>query len=215
MPETLLSEAEQIVVLGRAMQEALTFEGFSDPTIATTLRKEAIITFQEMFKLEPGEVNKYFFPKKRTYGFLNSIYNHYIQHLENLLPLTDVTNPITSLLDSRLCLFESEVCFEQKVENSVILNHHDKWYLGSRNQSTCKRYFLGKVISLHVDSIDVTSSLLHHTFHRIQVKPGLEDRKVHVRAYLAPPHYEMGGLMYLGQARRRIMENLEDYFVPS
>jgi hypothetical protein len=146
-------------------------------------------------------------------GFQHKVFQEYIRLLESSLPFFvsrhRKLHKVDSLLDDTLCLFDGISVFNGKVnDNLVIKNGTHEFYIGGRKAAYAKPYYIGKLLNV-IDSASKTP-LLHlvdeYSFSKIRmrsVKPGTPVTITHLRV---PPHYQMGGMVYVNRVRKKIVD---------
>lgn len=147
------------------------------------------------------------------YGFQHKIFQEYIKFLEKSFPYSIIKNRkvyrINDLLNENLCIFDGESDFEGVVgDNLVIKNETKEFYIGGRKASYTRPYYIGKLISIL--DIENNKSLFNHvegySFHKINMKNIKPGKKVLVKHLRIPPHYQMGGMVYVNRVRKKIVD---------
>jgi hypothetical protein len=178
--------------------------------------KHKILVYQAFSNLlgrYPEEMVDYLLNNSRSGGFQHKIFQEYILLLEKALPYSFKKNNkmyrINSLLDENLCLFDGISVFDEIVSDKLeIKNKTQEFYIGGRKASYTKPYYIGKLLNV-ADKINKTSLLsqvVEYSFSKIKMKdivPGTEVTVTHLRV---PPHYQMGGMVYINRIRKKIID---------
>jgi len=147
-------------------------------------------------------------------GFQNKIFQEYIKILEESLPFPISKNKkvhkIDNLLDDNLCLFDGISVFESVISDKLnIKNETKEFYIGGRKASYAKPFYIGKLLS--VINSENKESLLHlvknYSFSKIymhDISPGTKVTVTHLRV---PPHFQMGGMVYVNRIRKKIVDS--------
>lgn len=167
----------------------------------------------------PQEMISYLICLNKQGKIQHKIFQEYIKILESKIPFTfkqnNKTYEVKSILDDNLCIFDGISCYVAAVDNhNEIFNETEEIYIGGRKGSYYKPYYIGKVVD--VINLADNKSILHlveeYSFFKIKMKkeipPGTETYVEHMRI---PPHYQMGGMVYLNRIRRAIVDRV--YFV--
>lgn len=209
----------QMTVLLQTIEEqknAVAFKSNDSTRLLKTTMYEAYLNCTKQY---PDDMLAYLVHQRRNNGYQHRIFQEFIKLLEKQLPFSFVKNGkiynITSLQDPALSIFYGETTFTSKVTlQNCIENETTDLYIGSRKGSYCKSYYLGKLIDI-VD-VDTKMSLLDkvkdYTFFRINMDESIPvGTEVQVTHLKIPPHYQMGGMVYLNRIRRAIVDRV--YFV--
>ena len=169
--------------------------------------------FNNLLDRFPSQMTDYLLHSSRSGGFQHKIFQEYISLLESSFPLIVRKNKkfirIDSLLDSNLCLFEGISTFEGTVSSSMEVNNNtQEFYVGGRSATYAKPYYIGKL--LDVVSVDSGQSLfnnvIEYSFLKIKMSNMSVGDKVIVTHLRVPPHYQMGGMVYVNRIRKNIIE---------
>ncbi len=81
-------------------------------------------------------------------------------------------------------------------------------YIGSRKGSIAKPYYIGKLLSItdNKNKKPIIDFVKEYSFSKIKLKdisPGLDVTVSHLRI---PPHYQMGGMVYINRIRKKIVD---------
>lgn len=169
--------------------------------------------FKNILNSDSEDMVNYLLNNSRTGGFQHKIFQEYIRLLEDSLPIIISKNKkmykIDSLLDENLSLFDGISTFDATVSNNLeIKNQTKEFYIGNRKASYTKPYYIGKILNvIDKDSgIPILDSVLNYSFLKIKlknVKPGTKVTVTHLRV---PPHYQMGGMVYVNRIRKKIID---------
>lgn len=169
--------------------------------------------FKKLLNKFPEEMVAYLLEGSRSGGFQHKVFQEYITILEGSLPLPikkgKDTHKIDSLLDENLCLFEGISIFDGVVDDKrKVKNGTKEYYIGGRKGAYSEKCYIGKL--LNIINKDTKEPILHqvkeYTFNVIKlndVKPGTLVTVTHLRV---PPHYQMGGMVYVNRIRKKIID---------
>jgi len=172
------------------------------------------IAFENLLKKYPEEMIGYLLGDQNGYaGFQHKIFQEYIKLLEETLPFSFKKNnrlyQIRSLLDDNLNLFDGISVFESVVSNNkTIKNKTSELYIGGRKGAITKPFYIGKLLNL----IDKNTKeiylekVVEYTFSRIKVDDIAPNTEVIVTHLRVPPHYQMGGMVYVNRIRKKISD---------
>ncbi len=184
----------------------------SDATVKhKQLVYQAILNLLDKF---PAEMASYLLNCSDSHmGFQHKIFQEYIRLLEDSLPFFITKNrklyKIDSLLDNNLCLFDGISVFDSVVTNKLTIKNETKeFYIGGRKATYAKPYYIGKLLNIiHRDTkVPLIQQVKDYSFSRIRmqdIKPGTPVTVTHLRV---PPHYQMGGMVYVNRIRKKIVE---------
>jgi hypothetical protein len=173
--------------------------------------------FANILQKQPQEMVRYLLDGSRSGGFQHKVFQEYIRLLEESLPFFIKKGKkryrIDSLLNDHLPIFDGISIFRGKVTDKLdIRNGTTEFYIGSRKGSYVEPYYIGKLLNL-IHS-ETKEPLLHlvkeYSFHRIKIcdiEPGTPVIVTHLRI---PPHYQMGGMVYVNRIRKKIVEQLQN-----
>lgn len=161
----------------------------------------------------PTEMIGYLLNQSRSGGFQHKIFQEYIRLLEASLPYNIKKNnklhKIENLLDENLCLFDGISSFDAIVGTKLdIKNGTEEIYIGGRKASYTKPYYIGKILNIldKKTKKSLLSQMTEYSFSKIKMKdidPGTEVIVTHLRV---PPHYQMGGMVYVNRVRKKIVD---------
>jgi hypothetical protein len=173
--------------------------------------------FENLLKQYPQEMVDYLFNLTNShYGFQHKIFQEYISLLEAALPISYTKNKkqykVESLLDNNLKLFDGISVFDGIIDSKLnIKNETKEFYIGGRKAAYTKPYYIGKL--LNVIKTDDKSSLIHlvkdYGFSKIHMRNVEPNTKVIVTHLRVPPHYQMGGMVYVNRIHKKISERLK------
>lgn len=169
--------------------------------------------FNNLLKKFPEEMVSYLLDGSRSGGFQHKVFQEYIRLLEESMPFSYKKNnkqiQIESLLDENLNLFEGISSFEATVTDTLsIKNGTTEFYIGGRKGSIAKPYYIGKLLSVNekTSKTSLLDKVTEYSFSKIKMKdivPGTEVIVTHLRV---PPHYQMGGMVYVNRVRKKIVD---------
>lgn len=154
----------------------------------------------------------------RTGGFQHKIFQTYIGLLEKALPISILKNKkvsiISNLLDDNLCLFDGISIFQSTVNNGIIKNNTQEFYVGGRKAHYAKPFYIGKLLDV-IDisnNVSLSDNILEYSFSKIKIKNVPDSTLVRVSHLRIPPHYEMGGMVYVNRIRKNIVNQLKNNY---
>lgn len=182
---------------------------------ATVKHKQCVYqAFSNLLERLPEEMVGYILNSTGSHmGFQHKIFQEYITLLEASLPFVVLKNKqpvkIDSIMDANLGLFDKISIFEGIVNDKLVIKNETKdFYIGGRKGTYAKPYYIGKLLNvIERDSKKpLMSNVTEYTFSKIymkDVKPGTLVVVTHLRV---PPHYQMGGMVYVNRIRKKIVE---------
>lgn len=169
--------------------------------------------FSSILKKFPEEMVDYLLNKSRSGGFQSKIFQEYISLLEKSLPYSFKKNNkhylVNSLLDENLSLFGGISEFNTLVSEKLeIKNNTQEYYIGGRKGAVAEACYIGKLLGVHdkVTKVSLMDDVVEYSFSKIKMKnivPGTEVIVTHLRV---PPHYQMGGMVYVNRVRKKIVD---------
>lgn len=161
----------------------------------------------------PIEMVEYLLHNSRSGGFQHKIFQEYINLLEETFPYSFRKNgkpyKIESLLDPELKLFDGISVFDSVVTDSCqIKNDTKEFYIGGRKAAYTKPYYIGKLLNI-VDKQTkncLLDNVKEYSFSKIKMRDIEPGTKVIVTHLRVPPHYQMGGMVYVNRLRKKIVE---------
>lgn len=172
--------------------------------------------FDNMLKRHPEEMVSYLLDGSRSGGFQHKVFQEYIRLLEASLPFAFKKNGKQILVDSlfhdSMNLFDGISVFEAIVTDKLdIKNGTTEFYVGGRKGSIARPYYIGKLLSIsdkHT-KMPLIDKVVEYTFSKIKlhdIDPGTEVIVSHLRV---PPHYQMGGMVYINRVRKKIVDRAQ------
>lgn len=174
---------------------------------------QAYQAFLNILDLYPEDMIDYLLHNSRSGGFQCKIFQEYVRLIEESIPFCykkgKEIHRVSSLLDKNLSLFDGISVFNGFVnDKSEIKNNTQEFYIGGRKASYVKPFYIGKLLNI-VDSNSKKSLMLNvvdYSFSKIKMRDvcfGLDVVVTHLRI---PPHYQMGGMVYINRARKKIVD---------
>lgn len=181
--------------------------------------KHKLFTYQAfdiLLSKYPEEMVDYLLNSSRSGGFQHKVFQEYTKLLEAALPFYIKRNgkpfKIEHLLDSNMCVFDGISIFEGIVNSKLeIKNNTQEFYIGGRKASYTKPYYIGKLLSV-IDQASKTPLLdkvVEYSFSKIKMKDIDPNTKVTVTHLRIPPHYQMGGMVYVNRVRKKIVDRAQ------
>lgn len=172
--------------------------------------------FDSCLKSSPTEMVNYLLNGSRSGGFQSKVFQEYIRLLEGSLPYSFKKNNkqyvVESLLDPNINLFSGISEFDSIVSHKLdIKNETKEFYIGGRKGAISQPFYIGKLLSV-IDKNSKKSlmeNVKEYTFSKIKmqnISPGTEVIVTHLRV---PPHYQMGGMVYVNRIRKKIIERAQ------
>lgn len=199
------------------LQEAISSQrrtlGYNSSGFTINHKTCTLQAFENLIRKFPAEMVSYLLEESRSGGFQHKIFQEYIKLLEESLPISFKKNNkiyrVDSLLDENINLFDGISTFEASITDKLdIKNGTKEFYIGGRKAVYTKPFYIGKL--LNVVEKHSKKSLIdyvkEYSFSKIKMKdvtPGIEVVVTHLRV---PPHYQMGGMVYINRARKKIVE---------
>ena len=169
--------------------------------------------FDNLLKKFPLEMVEYLLNSSRSGGFQHKVFQEYIRLLEESLPLIFKKNKkmfkVESLLDENLSLFDGISYFTAMVmENGVIKNATKEFYIGGRKAQVTKPYYIGKLLSITdaESKKSLMDRVVEYSFSLIKTRDIVPGTLVSVAHLRIPPHYQMGGMVYVNRTRKKIID---------
>jgi len=169
--------------------------------------------FRNILNKYPSEMVDYLLYNSRSGGFQNRIFQEYVRLLEESIPFCYKKGGkiyrVDSLLNPNLNVFDGISVFDATISDKLIIKNNTKeFYIGGRKATYSKPFYIGKLLS--VINKETREPLINNVkdygFSRIRMKgvdPGTEVIVTHLRV---PPHYQMGGMVYINRIRRKIVD---------
>ena len=117
---------------------------------------------------------------------------------------------INSLLD--LNIFSGISNFDAIVSEKLeIENNTKEFYIGGRKAVYAQPFYIGKLLNITFNDNSLLDNVKEYSFSKIYMKdiePGIKVNVSHLRI---PPHYQMGGMVYINRVRQYIEQNKNNY----
>src|SRR5271154_4845867 len=169
--------------------------------------------FGILLQQQPEEMIGYLLENTRSGGFQHKVFQEYIRLLESSLPFFIKKGAkryrIDNLLSQHLCIFDGISHFDGIVSDRLdVKNGTSEFYIGGRKASYTKPFYIGKILNvIHAQTKEPLFHLVkEYSFSRIKfrdISPGTPVVITHLRI---PPHYQMGGMVYVNRVRKKIVE---------
>jgi hypothetical protein len=168
--------------------------------------------FDNLLQNHPDDMVDYLLNQSRSGGFQHRIFQEYIRLLELSLPYNikkgNKLHKVESLLDDSLCLFNGISVFTAIVSDKLeIKNNTQEFYIGGRKATYTRPFYIGKLLGITDNkNTQLIQQVSEYSFSKIKVKnirPGTEVVVTHLRI---PPHYQMGGMVYVNRVRKKIVD---------
>ena len=177
-----------------------------------TLNHKIIVykSFSNLLDKYPEGMIDYLLNHSRTGGFQHKLFQEYIRLLEQSMPFVIKKNNkvirIDNLLHPHLGIFDGISIFEETVNNGFIKNNTQEYYIGGRQASYTRPFYMGKILSIiNNDNQSLIDNITEYSFNKIKLKNIPNNTKVTVTHLRIPPHYQMGGMVYINRIRRDII----------
>jgi len=118
---------------------------------------------------------------------------------------------IASLLDHQLGLFDGISVFDSCITNKhLIKNETQEFYVGGRKAYYTGRYYIGKLLDVvnMSNGLSIMDYVQEYSFGKIYMHDAVPLTQVRVSHLRIPPHYQMGGMVYLNRIRKEIVKAL-------
>lgn len=169
--------------------------------------------FSNILNKYPADMVDYLLNSSRSGGFQHKVFQEYINLLEDSFPYAykkgGKVYRIESLLDDNLKLFEGISVFDAQISDKLdIKNRTKEFYIGGRKGAITRPYYIGKLLSITDKNTKtpLMEKVVEYTFSKIKVRdiaPGTDVVISHLRV---PPHYQMGGMVYINRIRKKIVD---------
>lgn len=174
----------------------------------------AAYAFKNILIKDNDKFINYLINNSRSGGYQHKLFQEYVNLIDNSLPFFYQNNSgyskIESLLDVNLGLFSGLSTFETTVNNFSIKNNTQEYYIGSRKGSYTKPYYIGKLLSItDSDGKSLLNKVVEYSFNKIKLKDVQSNTKVTVSHLRVPPHYQLGGMVYINRMRQSIIKYYE------
>jgi hypothetical protein len=206
----------KVKLLGEVMDHQSNLVHYSSSDFTIKHKYLTYQAFKNLLKKHPAEMVDYLLNTSRSGGFQHKAFQEYIRLLEEAFPFSFKKNnqlyKIESLLDDNLNLFDGISTFEAIISDKMsIKNGTKEFYIGGRKAAYTKPFYIGKLLSIvekHTKA-PLMDHVEEYSFSKIKMKdidPGTEVIVSHLRV---PPHYEMGGMVYVNRIRKKIVERAQ------
>lgn len=171
-------------------------------TKSSQQKVSAFTAFQSLFDEDAESLCAYLVHKSHS-TYQSKLLQAYAKHIESLLPMA---NGPTNLDDNALNLFDGKSTFANYVGEDGIVKNKTIEVLISRN-GVVKPFYIGKLLSIRsVDGANLLSNVNYYSFHTIKML-GIEPyTTVIVEHYRLTPHYNMGAMLHINNARTSIQQ---------
>lgn len=173
-------------------------------------------SFAILLQRQPEEMAGYLLEGTRSGGFQHKVFQEYVKLLEESIPFFikkgNKRYRVDSLLSEHLSVFSGISIFDSIVgENLSVKNGTTEYYIGGRKATYTEPYYIGKLLNvLHTETKEPLLHLVkEYSFSKIkfnEVPPGTPVTITHLRI---PPHYQMGGMVYVNRVRKKIVERAQ------
>lgn len=181
-----------------------------------TLKHKVLVyhAFLELLEKFPQEMSDYLLHQSRSGGFQHKVFQKYISLLEDSFPFIIKKNGkairIDNLLDDNLCLFDGISTFEVLTNKKSLKNNTQEYYIGGRTAAYAKPYYIGKLLNIirKDNKESLMSRVTEYSFSKIKLSDIEDNVPVIVTHLRVPPHYQMGGMVYVNRVRKKIVDAL-------
>ena len=172
----------------------------------TTIHKISCLeAFRNLLNRYPEKFLAYL-NNSRSGGFQSKIFQEYISILEKKLPIDYTKNKKYFVANSitDFDLFDGVSVFDAVVsEKLTIKNNTKEFYIGGRNGAISAPYYIGKLLNV-ISTHSILDKVESYSFSQIKLKDVLPNTNVKVMHLRIPPHYQMGGMVYVNNVRKLI-----------
>lgn len=177
------------------------------------LKTAAIEAFQYISITQPKQFLEYLTESTR-YGFQHKLFQAFTDALEKKLPYVIFKKKkpihIDNLLHEQLSIFSKISSFDGVVNDDLIVTNNTSDYYTSNKSSKTTQLFIGKLLSIDdTAGNSLINNVVDYSFHMIKLKNVQPLTNVVVSHLAIPPHYQMGGMVYLNRLRQEIAEILK------
>ncbi len=212
-----LEEKEDLLNKVKLLNDVIDSQSSSAPYNGSdfTLMHKILVyqAFKNILARSPDEMVDYLLHQSRTGGFQNKIFQEYIKLLEDSFPFCykkgGKVYRIDSLLDPNLNIFDGISVFDAIVNNKLeIKNNTKEFYIGGRKASYSKPFYIGKLLNVINKNTrePLINNVINYGFSRIRMRDIVPDTEVSVTHLRVPPHYQMGGMVYINRIRKKIVD---------
>ncbi len=206
----------KVLLINKIVEKQSNQLAFGGSTFTVKHKLFVYQAFKELLHQFPDQMVDYLLSSSRSGGFQHKIFQKYVSLLENSFPLQIRKNKkftlISNLLDKNLCLFDGISTFEAIVKNQSIKNNTSEYYIGGRSATYSKPYYIGKLLSvLNKETKEsITHLVKEYSFNKIKIDVP-DNTLVQVTHLRVPPHYQMGGMVYVNRIRKAIIDEAKTY----
>lgn len=206
----------KINLLQEVISSQISYVAYSGSDFTIKHKQLVYEAFSILLKRQPEEMVGYLLSGTRSGGFQHKVFQEYIRLLEASFPFSikkgNKRFRIDNLLNEHLCIFDGISVFNSIVTDKIeIKNDTTEFYIGGRKASYTQPYYIGKL--LNIVHGDTKEPLLHlvkeYSFSRIKLKDIEAATPVIVTHLRIPPHYQMGGMVYVNRVRKKIIERAQ------
>ena len=208
--EDIINKVKMLIAIIDSQANNIPYSGANFTLMHKTLAYQSIKNLLQKF---PEEMIDYLVNNSRSGGFQHKIFQEYIRLLEASLPYCykkgNKIYRVQSLLDPNLNVFAGISVFEATITDKLeIKNNTQEFYIGGRKAAYSKPYYIGKLLTVINKNTKepLMSFVKEYSFSKIKMKdivPGTEVIVTHLRI---PPHYQMGGMVYINRLRKKIID---------
>lgn len=172
--------------------------------------------YKNMIESSPDEMINYLIFLNTHIGIQCKIFQEFAKLLENKMPFSikkyGKNIVIDNILNDNLCIFNGISEFTSKINEDYEINNNTKEiYIGNRKGTYSRNYYIGKIIDV-IDCNEnksLLNSIKEYSFTKIVMNKDVKiNSNVLVKHYRIPPHYQMGGMVYLNRIRRSIVDKV-------
>lgn len=203
----------------KVIKEVIEFQNNNVPYSSSdfTVKHKSLCyqAFSNLLDKYPAEMVGYLLNSTRSGGFQHKAFQEYIRLLELSFPFSCKKNnkmyKVESLLDEHLALFDGISIFDEIVnERLQIKNNTTEFYIGGRKAAYTKPYYIGKLLSIFDKKTGspLMGNVIEYSFSRIKMKDVAPGTAVVVTHLRVPPHYQMGGMVYVNRVRKKIVDRV-------
>ena len=187
---------------------------FSKINFTLIPKKAAINAFKKCFLKDEKSMFDYLVSNSRSGGFQNKLFKEFVSSMEEELPFCFIKNKkqfiIKSILDPNINIFDGISTFSATVSDKLkVKNLTKEIYIGGRNSSIIQPFYIGKVIYIKSDNLNITNNITDYTFNYIKLRDILPGSIVKVKHYRVYPHYQMGAMTHINRAKDLIISRLK------
>jgi hypothetical protein len=212
MPQRFVNILDNNIELIRSVIDQQ-YNDISYQSLNFTIKHKQLVyvSFKNLLQKYPDQMEQYLLFKSRTGGFQHKIFQEYISLLEKSFPFFILKNKkmikISSLLDDNLSLFDGISHFDAKTDlKSEIKNNTQEIYIGNRKSSYIKPFYIGKLLDVKIQNNSIMDKVVEYSFSKIKLKDINPNTSVKVSHLRVPPHYQMGGMVYVNRIRKKISD---------